>query len=109
VVSSSGAHGIEIRLIGDNPRAAQYAGIRIGRNILFVFAVSGGLAGIAGMAEITGVVHRLQDNFSPGYGYTAIIIADLAKFHRCASFRSPSSSGRSSSPAARSSRPGCRR
>jgi ABC-type uncharacterized transport system permease subunit len=75
------AWGYEIRLIGDNPRAARYAGIRIARNILLVFAVSGGLAGIAGMTEVAGVVHRLQDNFSPGYGYTAIIVAYLAKFH----------------------------
>jgi ABC-type uncharacterized transport system permease subunit len=75
------AWGYEIRLIGDNPRAAKYAGVRIARNILLVFAVSGGLAGIAGMAEVAGVVHRLQDNFSPGYGYTAIIVAYLAKFH----------------------------
>ncbi len=75
------AWGYEIRLIGDNPRAARYAGIRIAWNIMLVFAVSGGLAGIAGMSEVSGVVHRLQDNFSPGYGYTAIIIAYLAKFH----------------------------
>jgi general nucleoside transport system permease protein len=75
------AWGYEIRLTGDNPRAARYAGIRIARNILLVFAVSGGLAGIAGMTEVAGVVHRLQDNFSPGYGYTAIIVAYLAKFH----------------------------
>ena len=75
------AWGYEIRLIGDNPRAARYAGVRIARNIMLVFAVSGGLAGIAGMTEVTGVVHRLQDNFSPGYGYTAIIVAYLAKFH----------------------------
>ena len=73
--------GYEIRLIGDNPRAARYAGIPIARIILLVFAVSGGLAGIAGMAEVSGVIHRLQDNFSPGYGYTAIIVAYLAKFH----------------------------
>ena len=73
--------GYEIRLIGDNPRAARYAGIPISRLILLVFGVSGGLAGLAGMAEVSGVVHRLQDNFSPGYGYTAIIVAYLAKFH----------------------------
>jgi general nucleoside transport system permease protein len=75
------AWGYEIRLIGDNPRAAKYAGVRIARNIVLVLAVSGGLAGIAGMTEVAGVVHRLQDNFSPGYGYTAIIVAYLAKFH----------------------------
>jgi ABC-type uncharacterized transport system permease subunit len=73
--------GYEIRLIGDNPRAARYAGIGIARNILLVFAISGGLAGLAGMTEVSGVVHRLQDNFSPGYGYTAVIVAYLAKFH----------------------------
>jgi ABC-type uncharacterized transport system permease subunit len=43
--------------------------------------VSGALAGLAGMSEVAGSVHRLQDRISPGYGFTAIIIAYLAKFH----------------------------
>ena len=73
--------GYEIRLIGDSPRAARYAGINIARNIIVVFAVSGALAGLAGMSEVGGSVHRLQDRISPGYGFTAIIIAYLAKFH----------------------------
>jgi general nucleoside transport system permease protein len=73
--------GYEIRLIGDNPKAAQYAGINIKKNIILVFMVSGGLAGLAGMSEITGVVHRLQGAISPGYGYTGIIIAWLAKLN----------------------------
>jgi simple sugar transport system permease protein len=73
--------GYEIRLIGDSPRAARYAGIDIARNIIVVFAVSGALAGLAGMSEVAGSVHRLQDRISPGYGFTAIIIAYLAKFH----------------------------
>jgi ABC-type uncharacterized transport system permease subunit len=72
--------GYELRLIGDNPRAARYAGIDIGRRIIVVFAVSGALAGLAGMSEVAGVVHRLQDHISPGYGFTAIIIAYLAHF-----------------------------
>lgn len=72
--------GYEIRLIGDNPRAARYAGIDIARNIVVVFAVSGALAGLAGMSEVAGSVHRLQDRISPGYGFTAIIIAYLARF-----------------------------
>ncbi len=72
--------GYELRLIGDNPRAARYAGIDIGRRIIVVFAVSGALAGLAGMSEVAGVVHRLQDHISPGYGFTAIIIAYLARF-----------------------------
>ena len=73
--------GYEIRLIGDNPNAAKYAGINIVRNIVLVMILSGGLAGLAGMAEVTGVVHRLQDRISPGYGFTAIIIAWLAKLN----------------------------
>ena len=72
--------GYEIRLIGDSPRAARYAGVDIGRSIILVFFISGGLAGLAGMSEVSGVVHRLQDRISPGYGFTAIIIAYLAKF-----------------------------
>jgi simple sugar transport system permease protein len=73
--------GYEIRLIGDNPRAAQYAGLNITRNMVLVMMLSGGLAGLAGMSEITGVVHRLQGAISPGYGFTGIIIAWLAKLN----------------------------
>ncbi len=73
--------GYEIRLIGDNPQAARYAGINITRNTILVMMVSGALAGLAGMSEITGVVHRLQMNISPGYGFTGIIIAWLAKLN----------------------------
>ncbi|MCB0088013.1 MAG: ABC transporter permease [Caldilineaceae bacterium] len=43
--------------------------------------LSGGLAGLAGMSEVAGVVHRLQERFSPGYGFTAIIVAWLAKLN----------------------------
>jgi simple sugar transport system permease protein len=73
--------GYEIRLIGDNPRAARYAGLNIGRNIILVMMISGGLAGLAGATEISGAVHRLQENFSPLYGFTGIIIAYLARFN----------------------------
>ncbi len=73
--------GYEIRLIGDNPKAARYAGINIVRNTILVMMVSGALAGLGGMAEISGVVHRLQGAISPGYGFTGIIIAWLAKLN----------------------------
>lgn len=73
--------GYEIRLIGDNPNAARYAGINIVRNTVVVMMISGALAGLAGMAEVAGVVHRLQERISPGYGFTAIIIAWLAKLN----------------------------
>jgi len=73
--------GYEIRLIGDNPKAARYAGINIVRNATLVMMLSGGIAGLAGMSEISGVVHRLQDAISPGYGFTGIIIAWLGKLN----------------------------
>lgn len=73
--------GYEIRLIGDNPRAAHYAGVDLVRNTVWVMMLSGGLAGLAGMSEITGVVHRLQGAISPGYGFTGIIIAWLANLN----------------------------
>ena len=73
--------GYEIRLIGDNPKAARYAGIPIVRNTVLVMVVSGALAGLAGMSEVSGVVHRLQGAISPGYGFTGIIIAWLAKLN----------------------------
>ena len=73
--------GYEIRLIGDNERAAEYAGIGIKKNVVFVMILSGALAGLAGMSEVSGVVHRFQGAISPGYGFTGIIIAWLAKLN----------------------------
>ncbi|MCU0486350.1 MAG: ABC transporter permease [Anaerolineales bacterium] len=73
--------GYEIRLIGDNPTAARYAGLNISKNTILLMMFSGGLAGLAGMSEITGVVHRLQGAISPGYGFTGIIIAWLSKLN----------------------------
>lgn len=74
--------GYEIRLIGDNPNAARYAGIDISRNTILVMMVSGALAGLGGMSEISGVVHRLQTSpIAAGYGFTGIIVAWLSKLH----------------------------
>jgi simple sugar transport system permease protein len=73
--------GYEIRLIGDNPKAANYAGIQMKKNVVLVMMLSGALAGLAGMSEISGVVHRLQGAISPGYGFTGIIVAWLAKLN----------------------------
>ena len=74
--------GYEIRLIGDNQRAAKYAGIDITRNVILVMMLSGALAGLGGMSEVTGVVHRLQTSpVAAGYGFTGIIVAWLAKLN----------------------------
>lgn len=69
--------GYELKLIGDNPQAARYAGINIAGHVVQTMLISGGLAGLAGASEVAGVVHRLQDGISPGYGFTAIIVAWL--------------------------------
>jgi simple sugar transport system permease protein len=74
--------GYEIRLIGDNPHAAKYAGINIQKNIIYVMMLSGALAGLGGMSEVTGVIHRLQTSpLAAGYGFTGIIVAWLAKLN----------------------------
>ena len=73
--------GYEIKVIGESRIAAKYAGIKDKRNIVLVMFLSAGIAGIAGMLEVCGVTHRLQQGLSPGYGYTAIIIAWLARLN----------------------------
>lgn len=73
--------GYAIRLIGENATAARYAGVPLGRNIVLVMAVSGGLAGIAGMVEVAGISHRLQQGLNLGYGFTGIIVAWLARLN----------------------------
>ncbi|ADD68911.1 inner-membrane translocator [Denitrovibrio acetiphilus DSM 12809] len=70
--------GYEIRVIGNNPNAAKYAGIKIDRSIIGVLFLSGALAGVAGFSEVAGIQFRLQEGISSGYGYTAIIVAWLA-------------------------------
>lgn len=73
--------GYEIRVIGENPKAAHYAGMDITRNILLVMFLSGAVAGLAGMGEVAGLEGRLSHGFSPGYGFTGIIVAWLARLN----------------------------
>ncbi len=73
--------GYQLRVIGDNPEAARYAGMNIRRTIVLTMVISGGLAGLAGMSEVAGVVHRLGENFSPDYGFVGIIVAWLARLN----------------------------
>lgn len=73
--------GYEIRVAGESASAARYAGINGQRNILLVLFISGAFCGLAGMAEVSGIAHRLQPGVSTGYGFTAIIIAWLARLN----------------------------
>jgi simple sugar transport system permease protein len=79
VLLSRSRFGFSLRVIGANPRAALHVGLPLRRHMLVVLLLSGGLAGLGGMVEVAGVIHRLSDRFSPGYGFTAIIVAWLAK------------------------------
>lgn len=79
-VFSRSRWGYEIRVIGDNPRAARYAGIGLSRNIILVMALSGALAGLAGMNEVA-ALRELNGRFTRGYGFTGVIVAWLAKLN----------------------------
>ena len=73
--------GFAIRAVGENPRAARHGGIDILRTTLFAAAISGGLAGLAGVGEVAGLHFQVMAALSPGYGYTGIVIAMLARLN----------------------------
>jgi simple sugar transport system permease protein len=71
--------GYEVRLSGSNPSAARYAGIPVRRHLITVMLMSGAIAGLAGMLELAGTVHRLQGGISNNFGYIGIMVAVLAR------------------------------
>ncbi|MCP4022975.1 MAG: ABC transporter permease [Desulfobacteraceae bacterium] len=75
--------GYEARVVGENPEAGKYAGINFLKTSLILMAISGGLAGLAGVGEVAGIHHYLgyPASVSSGYGFTAIIVAWLAKLN----------------------------
>ena len=73
--------GMEIRMVGANPRGARYAGIRVTVIIALTMALSGAVAGMAGATQILGLEHKLVRSFSSGYGFDAIALALLGNSH----------------------------
>lgn len=73
--------GYEIRTVGQNPRAAKYAGMSVARTIVLTMALSGGLAGLAASTDILGVIGFMPNAFSSGYGFDAIALALLGNSH----------------------------
>jgi simple sugar transport system permease protein len=73
--------GYELKVISQSPRAGRYAGISYFKTIFWVMLISGGAAGLAGAGEVAGIHHLLRhpDQISLGYGYTAILVAWLAR------------------------------
>jgi len=73
--------GYKIKLMGDAPRAGKFAGFHQGRVTIMVMMISGALAGLAGMIEVSANIGMLQPHISFGYGFTAIIVAFLARLN----------------------------
>ncbi len=73
--------GYELRAVGENPHAAEYGGISIGRNIVLAMFISGMLAGMVGINEVLGYRYRYYDGFSANYGFTGIAVALLGRNH----------------------------
>jgi len=73
--------GFNIRLSGEAPRAARFAGVNPTRLILFCLGASGALAGLAGLFEVSGPSGQVSIDFNAGYGFTAIIVAFLGRLH----------------------------
>ncbi len=73
--------GYQIRLTGEAPRAARFAGVKPARLILFCLGTSGMLAGLAGLFEVSGPSGQVSIDFNVGYGFTAIIVAFLGRLH----------------------------
>jgi general nucleoside transport system permease protein len=73
--------GFEVKVVGQAPAAARYAGFSRERMIWFCLLLGGGLAGLAGLFEVAGPVGQLVPVISPGYGFTAIIVAFLGRLH----------------------------
>jgi general nucleoside transport system permease protein len=73
--------GFEIRLIGAAPKAARFSGFNTDKLVLSTFALSGALAGLAGIIEVAGPIGHLDPGVSTGYGFTAIIVAFLGRLN----------------------------
>lgn len=73
--------GFQIKVVGQAPAAAAFAGFSRNRMIWVTLLVSGGLAGLGGVFEVSGPIGQLIPTISPGYGFTAIIVAFLGRLH----------------------------
>ncbi len=81
VVLAKHQFGFFVRLTGESPRAAGFAGVNANRLIVICFVISGGLAGMAGLFEVAGPAGQILGSFPSFYGFTAIIVAFLGRLH----------------------------
>ncbi len=74
-------YGYHIKAVGVNPDTALYGGIPVRKIVVTSMILSGGLSGIAGMAQVSGIFHVLADNISVSYGFLAIVVAFVGRLH----------------------------
>ncbi len=77
----SSKHGYEISVVGESENTARYAGINVSRVFIRTMIISGAIAGLAGFIAVSGVSHTISTDTAGGRGFTAIIVAWLAKFN----------------------------
>lgn len=73
--------GFEVKVLGQSPRAGRFAGFSTSKMVIFAFLVSGALAGLAGISEVSGAVRHLNEKLPIGYGFAAIIVAFLGRLN----------------------------
>ena len=81
VMLSKTLKGFEITVLGQSPLAGRFAGFSSKQMTVFAFLVSGAMAGLAGIGEVSGTVGKLDDKLSLGYGFAAIIVAFLGRLN----------------------------
>lgn len=81
VMMTRTAFGLKLQVVGANPRAAIHAGLDVGKLTYATFAISAGLAGLAGSVEILGVQGTVRSDWNPAYGLLVIPLVFLARFH----------------------------
>lgn len=77
----SSKHGYEISVVGESENTARYAGINVSKVFIRTMLISGAVAGLAGFMAVSGVSHTISTDTAGGRGFTAIIVAWLAKFN----------------------------
>ncbi len=81
IIISQTLLGYQIKVAGSAPAAGEHAGFGKGRIIWITLMIGGGVAGLAGVLEVAGPIGQLQPSISPGYGFTAIIVAYVGRLH----------------------------
>ena len=73
--------GYQVKVVGQSPQAGRYAGFSVNSVVWFSLLMGGALAGLAGLFEVAGPIGQLLPSISPGYGFTAIIVAFVGRLH----------------------------